>query len=65
MKARCVKCGSFDVSVTEEEGLSFIKCNKCGFDELEEGYFSAGKTSQKEKGKFSPYKAGGKQRSRR
>ncbi|MBI2668310.1 hypothetical protein HYX14_00550 [Candidatus Woesearchaeota archaeon] len=56
----CPKCHSVKVQVTEHNGLSFVKCRQCGYDELEESYVPAQKTSQREKARYTPYKAGRK-----
>jgi hypothetical protein len=60
---RCPKCNSKDVEVVDEE-MGFIKCKKCGFDELKEYEgFDEVRRSQREKAKFSPYRqVGGKRR---
>jgi len=57
---KCPKCGSEDVEVIDEE-LGFIKCKHCDFDELEESY-PQDRNTQREKGKYSPYKSGGARR---
>lgn len=61
---KCPKCKSTDVTVHEDEGLSFVTCNSCDYDELEEFYPSE-RTSQREKARYSPYKAGRKGRIRK
>ena len=46
-----------------EDNLGFIKCNDCGFNELDE--FSAWaepRKSQREKPKYNVYKTGGSRR---
>lgn len=67
MKKLCPKCKSSNITVHEDDGISFIACKTCGYDELEEFYPEemGERTSQKEKGRYSPYKAGGKGRSRK
>ena len=43
-----------------------IKCNNCGFDErVVYDVYPEQKTSQKAKGNYSPYKAGGSGRARK
>jgi predicted nucleic-acid-binding Zn-ribbon protein len=65
MKQRCPKCGSSEVRLYEGD-LPFIMCLKCGYDELDsEPMPSDLRTNQKEKGRFSPYKSGGRGRSRK
>ena len=60
MYKKCPKCKSL---VHVEDKLSFIEC-KCGYDELgEDEVFPEQRTSQREKGKYSPYKTGGRGRS--
>ncbi|MDP3990442.1 MAG: hypothetical protein Q8Q01_04525 [archaeon] len=60
----CPKCKSTDVTVLEEDDLLFIECNKCGYSDLEDIENLNKKTSQREKAKYSPYKTGGKNRTR-
>lgn len=60
---KCPRCGSANISNHEYRGVKCLKCNDCGFDEASEmDMYSAGRTSQKAKGRYSPYKAGGKRR---
>jgi Zn ribbon nucleic-acid-binding protein len=62
---KCPKCNSTDVEVIDEE-MGFIKCRKCGFDELEEDLSSSEeRRSQREKARYNPYKAGGGARGRK
>jgi Zn ribbon nucleic-acid-binding protein len=61
---KCPKCKSSNIKVEESDGISFVTCNVCDYDELEEFYPEVRK-SQREKAKFSPYKTGGKGRSRK
>ena len=60
--AKCPKCGSKDVEIVDEE-MGFIKCKKCGFNELDE-YEDVGgeRNTQREKTRYTPYKAGGSRR---
>ena len=61
MKQRCPKCGSDQIEVYDD--LAFIKCKKCGYDELaSEPLPYDVRKSQREKAKYSPYKTGGKLR---
>ncbi len=66
MILRCPKCHSEDVEIVEYMGARCIRCRKCGFDEtaLYEVYPDS-KSNQKEKGRFTPYKAGGAGRVRK
>lgn len=63
---KCPKCGSKDIKLKNYLGIRTIKCNNCGFDEsnMYEVYPQQ-KTSQKAKGKYNIYKAGGSQRARK
>jgi len=65
MKKKCPKCGSFNVAIHKED-IEFLTCKSCGYDELVEDTLVEGqRTSQREKGRYSPYKTGGKGRTRR
>lgn len=60
---KCPMCSSLKVKTVDED-LGFIKCQNCGFDELKDfSDFPAGRKSQREKTKFTPYKTGGPKRS--
>ena len=56
--------GPFRVTVNKNE-IEFLTCKSCGYDELVEETFVEGRTSQREKGRYTPYKAGGKGRTRK
>ena len=62
----CPSCGSANIKYFGYLGLKTLKCSNCGFDEgsIYEVYPEQ-KTSQKAKGKFSPYKTGGGIRTRK
>ena len=63
MQKRCPRCGSKDVKVVDYLGAKVLVCNKCGYDErvgLE--VFPEQRETQREKRRFSPYKAGGRGR---
>ncbi len=64
MKPKCPKCGSADITIYDED-VSFLTCNKCGYDESEEEAYPEQRTSQKEKARYTPYKTGGKGRTRK
>ena len=64
MKAKCPQCGSSEVKIHRDD-IEFITCKSCGYDELVEETFVEGRTSQREKGRYTPYKAGGKGRTRK
>ena len=62
---KCPKCSSTDVEVIDAE-MGFIKCKKCGFNELEEDLSSfEERRTQREKARYNPYKAGGRERGRK
>ena len=64
MKQRCPKCGSDQIEIYDD--LAFIKCKNCGYDELgSEPLPYDVRKSQREKGKYSPYKTAGNKRSHR
>jgi Zn ribbon nucleic-acid-binding protein len=61
---KCPKCNSEDVEIIDEE-MGFIKCNKCGFNEIED--YDAGtdeeeRETQREKNRYSPYRQSGGRR---
>ncbi|MBI2658399.1 hypothetical protein HYX08_06940 [Candidatus Woesearchaeota archaeon] len=63
---KCPRCGSNNVKVLSYMGIKVIKCNECGFDEraVYEVYPEQ-KASQKAKGRYTIYKKGGSQRTRK
>lgn len=64
MKMTCKKCKSENIEEVKYRGTTCIVCKDCGFDERDElEVFDEGKSNQKEKGRYSPYKAGGGKRS--
>ena len=66
MNKICPKCNSENIKLVDYLGIKAVKCNDCGFDETKEyEVFPEEKKSQKEKGRFSPYKAGGKSRTKK
>ena len=63
---KCPKCRSEDVKTVLYRGIKCAVCNKCGFDERDVyEQYPEEKGSQKAKGSFSPYKAGGSSRARK
>jgi DNA-directed RNA polymerase subunit M/transcription elongation factor TFIIS len=66
MKKNCPKCGSTQTKKEAYIEIDVLICKACGYDEssLYEIYPQQ-KTSQKAKGQFSPYKAGGGKRTQR
>jgi tRNA(Ile2) C34 agmatinyltransferase TiaS len=58
----CPRCGSTNIESYED--LGFIKCKECSYDELAPEPLPHGiRKSQREKGRYSPYKSGGGARS--
>ena len=63
---KCPKCGSYNVEPYLYQSSEVIKCNECGFDEGEEfEQHPTEKKSQKAKGKYNVYRAGGSRRARK
>ena len=63
---KCPKCGSYNIKPYLYQSVEVIKCNDCGFDECSfYDEFPGERTSQKAKGKYTPYKTGGSQRTRK
>lgn len=61
--AKCPKCGSKNIKLQSYMGVKVIKCYDCGFDESSfYEVYPEQKTSQKAKGKYAVYKAGGHRR---
>lgn len=56
---KCPKCGSKDIEIMG----GFIICNKCEYDES--GEFEEGRSTQKGKTGFTPYKKGGGMRTKK
>ena len=62
---KCPRCGSKDVKIINYLGIKTTKCDSCGFDESASyDIVAEQKTSQKAKGRYSPYKTGGKGRTK-
>ncbi len=60
---KCPKCGSKSIVFQNYRGIKTIKCKSCGFDESSVyEVYPEQKTSQKAKGEYSVYKAGGSRR---
>lgn len=64
MAKKCPQCGSSEV-IEYEDDITFLVCKSCGYDELQQGTVAGERTSQREKARFSPYKTGGKGRTRK
>mgnify|MGYP001590124492 FL=1 len=63
---KCPKCGSKNIKLGNYLGVKVVKCNKCGFDESSVyEIYPEQKKSQKAKGRYTPYKTGGSQRTRK
>lgn len=67
MKSKnCPKCESNNIKLIQYLGVNCIMCKNCGYDESKQyEVFPEDKVSQKEKGRYSPYKAGGFKRTRK
>lgn len=64
--SKCPKCGSKDIKLISYLGIKAIKCKNCGFDESSVyEVYPEQKTSQKAKGRYTVYKKGGSQRTRK
>ncbi len=62
-KKNCPKCGSKDIEIEPYMDLNCILCKQCGYNEANQyEIYPENKASQKAKGKFTPYKAGGGKR---
>ena len=60
----CPDCGSDNLEKYKYNKTECFKCKDCGFDICEEfEQTPEERTSQKEKGRYSPYKTGGGKRS--
>lgn len=65
-KPQCPQCGSTNVKDLQDNGIDYIQCLKCGYDELEsDDEFPHQRSTQREKGRYSPYKTGGKTRGKK
>jgi len=65
-KGKCPKCGSSDVNVTNYLGVKCVICDNCHYDQAKDyEVYGENKPSQKAKGSYSPYKAGGHGRARK
>ena len=67
MKSKnCPKCKSTNIKVINYLGIKCIICKNCGYDESKQyDVFPEKKSSQREKGRYSPYKTGGFKRTRK
>lgn len=66
MNKKCPKCKSENIKLVDYLSIKAVKCNDCGFDETNEyEVFPEQRETQREKTKFTPYKKGGKARTRK
>ena len=62
----CPKCNSGNIKLVDYLGVKCVICKNCGFDETSQfEVYPEQKTSQKEKARHTPYKAGGSRRSQK
>ena len=63
---KCPKCKLNNIKLIDYLGVKCIICRNCGYDESKQyDVFPENKVSQKEKGRYSPYKTGGFKRNRK
>ena len=66
MPAKCPKCGSKNIKSYSYLDTKIVKCGNSGFDESKiYEVYPEQKTSQKAKGQYNIYKAGGSSRTRK
>lgn len=64
--SKCPRCGSKNIKIQSYMGIKVVKCRECGFDESSTyEVYPEQKTSQKAKGRYTIYKKGGSQRTRK
>ncbi|MBL7054489.1 hypothetical protein ISS05_01900 [Candidatus Woesearchaeota archaeon] len=62
----CPACKSKNIKSVSYIGVKCIQCLDCGFDEQKQyEVFPEEKTSQKAKGRYTPYKSGGGKRTKK
>ena len=62
----CPVCKSTNVKEVEYMGVKCLVCNKCSYDERDTlDVYPGERNTQREKGKFTPYRVGGGQRVRK
>lgn len=64
MADKCPKCGSFKTETLADHNVTFIVCRACGYDESMYDITEEKRQTQREKGKYNPYKTGGGERTR-
>ena len=64
-KKSCPKCKSSKIKIISYMGVKCVVCRNCGFDESSQyEVYPEEKKSQKAKGKYNVYKAGGPKRTK-
>lgn len=59
----CKKCGSTKLRHYKYENVDCYECSDCGYDSCEEyENVPESRNSQREKGRYTPYKTSGKER---
>jgi Zn ribbon nucleic-acid-binding protein len=62
-KTKCPKCHSDKIKLEDYMGVECIICNDCNYNQIDElNIIAEDKVSQKEKGRYTPYKTGGGKR---
>ena len=65
IKSKCPKCRSSNIKLISYMDIKCVVCKDCGFDESEKyDVYPEEKISQKAKGRYTPYKAGGFKRAK-
>ncbi|MBW2975932.1 hypothetical protein KY347_00640 [Candidatus Woesearchaeota archaeon] len=63
---KCPECGSGNIKIIGYAGIKCILCGNCGYDESRQyEVYPEEKKPQKEKSRYTPYKAGGFGRGRK
>ena len=66
MKNKCPKCNSSKIKIFQYLGVKCVVCDNCGYNESQQyQVYPEEKTSQKAKGRYTPYKAGGSRRTKK
>jgi|TARA_B100001971_G_C18088562_1_gene482228 predicted Zn-ribbon and HTH transcriptional regulator len=66
MPKKCPKCKSENIELVNYLDIKATKCNDCSYDERKQyEVYPEDKVSQKAKGKYTPYKTGGRGRTRK
>ena len=64
MADKCPKCGSLKTESVADHNMTFVVCRACGYDESMYDVTDVQRSTQREKGRYNPYKAGGSKRTR-